>query len=197
MQSTDRDEFKVQFGILCAGYDKPVGDRDEAYWKGLAKMSLLEFARCVEFCLGEEGPEKMPTAPGMWNIRKRLKAKPAEITLPARVMNHGIDGHIYFFANRLLLRHMIWRGGLGEIELAKCLEVKAELILEFAPFIRERDEMATKGEFVRRFSRMIDRVSPLAKSEKWDALLEDPVAAEQFPPNAVEGISPTGTFDFR
>lgn len=73
MLSTDRDEFDVQLAILCAGYDRPVGDRGEAYWKGCAKMSLIEFARIVEYALGEQGPEKIPTVNHLWRMRSQLR----------------------------------------------------------------------------------------------------------------------------
>jgi hypothetical protein len=77
MQSTDRDEFKAQLSILCAGFNVPLGDREEAYWKGCAKMSLIEFARCVEFALGESGPEKIPTTNQLWHMRTLMKARSA------------------------------------------------------------------------------------------------------------------------
>jgi hypothetical protein len=76
MLSTDRADFEDHVKALCAGYNVPLGDRIEAYWKGMQKMSLAEFARCVEHALGEEGPEKIPTTGQLWKIRKALKAYP-------------------------------------------------------------------------------------------------------------------------
>jgi hypothetical protein len=73
VHSTDRDEFDSQLAILCAGYDRPVGDRSEAYWKGCAKMSLIEFARIVDYALGEQGPEKIPTVNQLWRLRSQLR----------------------------------------------------------------------------------------------------------------------------
>jgi hypothetical protein len=194
MQSTDRPEFDEQLKILCAGYDKPVGDRSEAYWKGLAKMSLIEFARCVEFCMTEEGPEKMPTAPGMWKIRKQLRSAPT-IILPLKTQRHAPDSHMVFFANRLMLRHVVWRGGIGEVELDRCLRAKAELVIEFAGYVREEDELATQGEFIRRFHLELGRVSKMAHEEKWQELIEDPRGKFLFSTHSVEGISPTGSLD--
>ena len=76
MHTADREEFDKQLHALCAGYDKPVGDRGDAYWRGLAKMDLPTFARVVEFALGEGGPEKIPTTGQCWQISKQLRARP-------------------------------------------------------------------------------------------------------------------------
>lgn len=76
MQSTERAEFDEQVKLLFAGFNVPTStERLEAYWKGASKMSMIEFARCVEAALGEDGPEKLPTAPAMWHIRSKLKAR--------------------------------------------------------------------------------------------------------------------------
>lgn len=75
MNATDRPEFTSQLKLLCAGFNVPVGDREEAYWKGLANLSLPEFSRCVEYALGEAGPEKIPTTRQIWGIRKELRAR--------------------------------------------------------------------------------------------------------------------------
>lgn len=73
MNSGDRQEFDTQIAILCAGFNVPPGDRQEAYWKGMMRMSLMEFTRCVEYALGEDGPEKIPTCSQLWGLRKRMR----------------------------------------------------------------------------------------------------------------------------
>ncbi len=74
MLISDRSEFDAQLGMLCAGFNVPLGERAQAYWKGLAKMDLSTFSRVVEHSLGEEGPEKIPTAGACWAISKKLRA---------------------------------------------------------------------------------------------------------------------------
>ncbi len=74
MLASDRTEFDSQLATLCAGYNVPVGLRSEAYWLGLSKMELHTFIRIVEHCLGEDGPEKFPTARECWAISKNLRA---------------------------------------------------------------------------------------------------------------------------
>jgi hypothetical protein len=76
MHSGDHEEFKAQLKALCAGYNVPFGDRGDAYWRGLEKMDLGSFARVVEFCLGEGGPDKIPTTGQCWAISKQLRARP-------------------------------------------------------------------------------------------------------------------------
>ena len=73
MISSDYAEFTKQLQALCLGFNVPLGDRPDAYWKGLQKMALSEFTRCVEFALGEHGPEKIPTTGEVWRIRGRLR----------------------------------------------------------------------------------------------------------------------------
>ena len=75
MQNTERKEFDGYVAKLCAGYNAPLGDKPEAYWTAFSKLSLIEFARCVEFALGESGPEKLPTVRGIWDIRRQLKTR--------------------------------------------------------------------------------------------------------------------------
>ena len=223
MQSTDRDEFESLLKKLCAGFDVPLGDRFEAYWTGLAKMSLIEFSRCIDYALGEEyaqahaDPKRrapMPTTGQIWLIRRQLKRAGQSFLLPPKPKpdrNKGPD-NLVFFANRLLLSHIADRGGLksrsdfdpphgvknceASSELAACLRIKGETVREFAGFIRERDEMATQSEFIRIFAARIDRVSKLAKPERWRELIEDPRSAALFPEHMADGISSTGTFDF-
>lgn len=77
MYSTDREQFDVQLSLLCQGYGFWVGERSEAYWKGLSKMSLSSFARCVEFALSENGPEKIPNVHGVWKIHREQRASGA------------------------------------------------------------------------------------------------------------------------
>lgn len=84
MYSTDREQFDVQLSLLCQGYGFWVGERSEAYWKGLSKMSMIEFARCVEHALSETGPEKIPNVHGIWKIRNELRAKTPALNPPPK-----------------------------------------------------------------------------------------------------------------
>ena len=198
MLSTDREEFEAQLSMLCAGFNVPVGDRSEAYWKGLSKMSLIEFARCVEFALGEEGPGKIPTTKQVWDIRRKLKAPPP--TQVVREQAQDSRDHLEFYAHRLLLRHVMSRSGLSSTsrfvpgyglvdcqpsaELTKCLTAKRGLIDWFQEPVREGDEMATPKLFIEMFIKAISAVSvisPIALHE-WAQQCAVPRANAAFPP---------------
>lgn len=74
MQASDRPEFERQVAMLFAAYNVPPGDRSEAYWKAFNVLGLVEFARMIEFTIGPDGPEKLPTVPQLWKLRKSMKA---------------------------------------------------------------------------------------------------------------------------
>jgi hypothetical protein len=76
MLSDDRKEFDSMMDQLCVGLGAVSYDvRKEAYWKGLAKMSLIQFGRVVEFCISEEGPAKVPTVPEVWKLWRSIQGK--------------------------------------------------------------------------------------------------------------------------
>lgn len=143
MQLSDRERFDALLEKLVAGFNVPMSDaRSDAYWDGLKLMPLSQFARCVETALGEHGPERLPSVPGIWALRKRLTTPlPAAVT-PQR-------DTITYFANRLLIRHIIARGGLGLIEVPKVLDIKQQMIEFYSELIRDEDPNATPAEFVK------------------------------------------------
>ena len=78
MLSTDRQEFESQLSTLFGGYPQFLTPpRIEAYWRGLQKMSISVFIRCVDHALGEQGSEKLPTVNTLWQISKQLRAMQA------------------------------------------------------------------------------------------------------------------------
>lgn len=84
MNPGEREEFDKLVAELCAGYNVPLGERPTAYWKGLAKMSLGQFARVVEEALGEGGPEKIPSTHVIWDMHKKRR-----VYAPLRIVDDG------------------------------------------------------------------------------------------------------------
>jgi hypothetical protein len=88
MRTNEKKEFAELLEKLYAGFNMPVSAaRTTAYWEGLGKMSLGQFARCVEQCLGENGPERIPSVPALWKIAKGMRAevpKPPSEPLPTQ-----------------------------------------------------------------------------------------------------------------
>ena len=81
MQLADRAQFDSQLGALCAGFNVPVTElRSEAYWRGLERMQLSQFARVVSHALGEDGPERIPTASQCWVIWKQIRHRRPQAT---------------------------------------------------------------------------------------------------------------------
>lgn len=171
MLSTDRTEFESQLAKMCAGFNVPLGERVEAYWTGLAKMSLLQFVRCVDYALGESGPDKIPTTGQLWKIHNIARNTSTQITQPAR---HVEDkDHLLYFANRLLMAVMrgrsmgstgVFRQGVGMTEcqptelLLSSRKVVRELVEYFTPAVLEHDCDATPHAFVTMFVKSMKRV---------------------------------------
>lgn len=104
MLASDRAQFDEQLALLCAGFNLPLGERSGAYWIGLAKMELATFARIVAHCLGEEGPDKMPTTRQCWAIAKHLRSARAPAPEPTQPQWRG--DHWAIKANLLLLNRV-------------------------------------------------------------------------------------------
>ena len=76
MLTEDRPQFETLMDQLSAAYSQPSYDvRKEAFWKALTKMSIIQFSRVIDFCLSEDGPEKIPTAPAVWKLWRTVKDK--------------------------------------------------------------------------------------------------------------------------
>jgi len=84
VQESDRVEFKRLLEALFGALNKPVTEGCEnGFWKGLEKMSLPMFGRCVEFLLQELEQKETPrgfSVSDVWAARRKLKA-PAQTYL--------------------------------------------------------------------------------------------------------------------
>lgn len=76
MLSTERSDFETHLSILFGGYPTFLTPpRVEAYWRGLQKMPLSVFVRCVDQALGESGSDKLPTVNTLWQISRNLRTQ--------------------------------------------------------------------------------------------------------------------------
>lgn len=143
MQLADRAMFEDQLGALCAGFNVPMTDlRTDAYWRGLQKMQLGQFARVVEFALGESGPERIPTVPQCWNILRQQRTnatkQPQESSggsAPAFDAMHG-------FGQRCLMRWLFERGPVDELRLTRLIAEKNRLVADFREIARSEEVTA-------------------------------------------------------
>lgn len=201
MLSTDRSEFEAQVGTLCAGFNVPATrERQDAFWTGLAKMSLVEFVRCVEFALGEDGPDKFPTTKSLWKLHREIKSQ-ARAHTQQSVQRIEQQDHLLNFANRLFLRHLVNRGGLGSVgrftygrgmvdcqasaELLAARKVLRDHVEWFCGPIRDGDPDATPYEFVTQLIPMLERVSRIDWETLggWRTVIAHPDARIPFPPS--------------
>lgn len=87
MQDADRPEFERLLRELFGALDKPLTEHQRnAFWKGLARMSLTEFERCCDHILRElEGgePPRRFGVDSIWAARQQLRASaPPEVSKP-------------------------------------------------------------------------------------------------------------------
>lgn len=104
MLNTDRADFETQLNVLFGGFPTFLTPpRIEAYWRGLSKMPLSVFVRCVDHALGEAGTEKLPTVNTLWQMSRSLRAqqRPVTATKP-----EPFDWYLGF-ANKALLRFLV------------------------------------------------------------------------------------------
>jgi hypothetical protein len=74
MLQADREEFDRQVALLCAAFNVPVADRADAYWLAFNKLRLDDWLRMVAHCVGQNGPDKMPSVPALWKVRATLRS---------------------------------------------------------------------------------------------------------------------------
>lgn len=78
MLSTERKDFDEQLEVLFGGFTQFLTpNRKEAFWRGLQKMQLSMFARCVDYLLGDSGDDKLPTPNRIWQVSRQLRQRPS------------------------------------------------------------------------------------------------------------------------
>lgn len=207
MQPDDREEFRMVLATLCAGFDVPMTKaREDAYWVGLAKMSLTQFRRCVEHAIGADyTDDRFPNTNKIWRIYRGT----AFTNAPAEQKALPPDpDHLAYFANRLLWLHVSHRGGLGSTgrfvpaygmvdckgsdELNRCLAFKRAIVEEFCEWVNNGDETATPESFIRWWIVGMQKISEVLPRTIRDLerLAEEPEARHPFAPLMAREITP-------
>lgn len=157
MQLADRPLFEDQLGALCAGFNVPVTElRAEAYWRGLQRMHLGQFARVVEYALSEHGPERIPSVPQIWLLHKQARSQRPAAPTPVADAAPAYDA-LHGFAQRCLLHWLRQRGGVAEATLARLVAEKNRLLAQFREIAAE--ETLTADEVRPAMLRAFDRVA--------------------------------------
>lgn len=140
MQLADRAQFDSQLGALCAGFNVPVTElRSEAYWRGLERMQLSQFARVVSHALGEDGPERIPTASQCWAIWKQIRHRRAPTAESPPVAPAPQFDHFHGFGQRCLLRFLRSVGGVDDGTLGRLVAEKNRLLGQYRLIATEEE----------------------------------------------------------
>jgi hypothetical protein len=125
MLNTERPQFEAELAVLFGGYPTFLTPpRIEAYWRGLQKMQLTTFVRCVSEVLGEGGSDKLPTVNAIWQISRTLRATPPQQPRPVEATVHPLQGA----ANSALLSLLRTRGPTTEACIHKLVSLKNQIV---------------------------------------------------------------------
>jgi hypothetical protein len=145
VNSNQRTEFKELLEKLYAGFNMPISEaRIAAYWEGLSKMSLGNFALSVEYALGENGPERIPAVPAIWKISKGLRASAPSPPLAPREDHSRALKLVNGLFLKYLLKRRVTEGFKGNINLGG----RRTACLDLIQWIGAWDERELKSEFV-------------------------------------------------
>lgn len=126
MLSTERPQFEAELTILLSGFPTFItAPRIEAYWRGLQKMQLDTFKRCVIEALSESGPEKMPTVNALWQISRRLRAPAFQ---PQKQAAPNVGDDFLLLGNRWLLAFLLKTGGVPDEAMLWLIELKNRIV---------------------------------------------------------------------
>jgi hypothetical protein len=208
VQSTDREQFEEQLGVLCAGFNLPVTPhRRDAYWRGLAKMSLAQLSRCVDLAVSEEGPDDLPTPKQIWRMHRGFRSQGALVATQEQAKEDPRD-HLLFFANRMFLRHLTDRGGLGSTgrfvpgygmvdckpsgELIAARKFTRDLVDYWTGPVSESDPDATPAEFIRQFAAGLSQVSTVESQtlRAWREHMDAPESQTPFGRHMARALEP-------
>lgn len=138
MLSTDRADFEAQLGVLFGGYPTFITPpRVEAYWRGLQKMPLSVFVRCVDHALGESGTDKLPTVNSLWQISRHLRAVSS---VPQRQAAAPAMNPLQRAASGAILSMLNSKGPASDAALVKIIALKNRIVSQ-APVDADDDEL--------------------------------------------------------
>jgi hypothetical protein len=134
--STEREGFEAQLAMLCAGFNVPAtAERKDAYWRGLAKMSLPAFTRVVEYALGKDGPEDLPTSPRCWALLRELREQQRGGTAPTASPTPSYDQyHVHaqgWLAAFLVRRSLTDLPPLSDAEIGRLVATKNRVLQQY------------------------------------------------------------------
>lgn len=180
MLSTDRQDFETQLEVLFGGYPTFLTPpRKEAYWRGLQKMPMSMFIRCVDYALqdtSEEG-KKLPTVHRLWDISRGLKAQVQQPRAEAPELPLSDLDHYARFANIQLFKFLRVHD-VQSAQLPALLKLRDEVIgaARQDPDLQPGGDEEAQGKQLHQilfaaWRRAIKAVEPpQAKAEEWERI---------------------------
>lgn len=132
MNSTERQQFDGELAVLFGGWPRVslTPERTEAYWRGLQKMPLALFTRCVDAALSEQSPkeakEGVPTPNTLWQISRNLRAAPQKQALP--LQQHD-DYHC--LGQKWLFAFLLKQRGVDPEKVPQLVAAKNRIVEQF------------------------------------------------------------------
>jgi hypothetical protein len=178
VNNNQRTEFNDLLAKLYGGFNMPISDsRTEAYWAGLSKMSLGNFASAVEYALGEHGPDRIPSSSAIWKISNTIRSRNA-----APVQQHApVDrqSRCLMLVNGLFLKYLSRRRMTEDFKGDVNIPERRKACLSLVKWIQEWDpkELDTEYPQIRAlFNKAMDGVKDKT-TEDW--LIAQKKAAER------------------
>jgi hypothetical protein len=132
MNSTDRADFEAELAVLFGGFPTFLTPpRIEAYWRGLQKMQMSTFRRCIEHVLGEAGSDKLPTVNTLWQISKNLRGSAPAHSAQNRTVAARVGDDYLLVGNRWLLAFLLKMNGVPEDAIPWLVELKNRIVEDF------------------------------------------------------------------
>jgi hypothetical protein len=170
MLTTDRSDYDKLFDTWCVGLGAiPTEARREAYWKGLSKMSVIQFSRVVDHCLSEDGPEKIPTVPGVWKLWRSIAAAARTRSMPPpqppEEQSEGLK-----LVNGMFLQYINRRRVLEQFQGNIDVPKRRAACLGMVPWLNqaiEEDLRPSREELQRMFDAEMTKIPDLSSTIEW------------------------------
>lgn len=193
MLSTERQAFEAELAILFGGFPAFLTEpRIEAYWRGLARMSLEMFKRCVEHALSEGGEEKVPTVQRVWELSRKVTAEARSRmrgsdvpAIPARPFDPFI-GHanrvmFMFFISPAAAGGHVMRGAPSAESLAAMIRAKNKLVDDYRSICEDEPQasLELRDKLLAKFEELFVPMTPAELTRHQDHFQRTKRTADQ------------------
>lgn len=164
MNSTERQDFEGELAVLFAAFPplRMQPAHVDAYWRGLAKMTMPMFRRVLERVLDpEKGEERLPSPKRLWQIHREIRSESRAQAQPPAKDDRPFDAFVAH-GNRVLLSYLRTHGGASRESLQAMIAAKNKLIADYRLICEEEPEAAgeLRDKLIEAFDRLFARMPP-------------------------------------